>query len=156
MASTKTHYSDATLNNFRTCVEFRMKLLFTRRLIFLHPTFEQLLSTFNTAGDRPYNPNASVSRSRRGATPRHEPRRSMVSDPLDQYPAGIFHLGQREQSVHLFGDPSYSIPRCKRRRAVRFLTEPASPRTRSSSEHSSVHHRLMANGAVAGLETAAS
>ena len=60
MASTKTHYSDATLTNLRALRTVPDEPAVQEGAYYLNPTFEQLLASFNTAGDRPYNPNAQL------------------------------------------------------------------------------------------------
>lgn len=67
MAATKTHYSDATVAYLRTLRSVPDASAVRRGAYYLHPTFEQLLASFNTAGDRPYNPMSQLQAS--GAQP---------------------------------------------------------------------------------------
>src|SRR2546426_7487541 len=54
MASTKTHYSDATLANIRAIRAVVDAAAIAMGSYYMHPSFEQHLSGLNTAGDKPY------------------------------------------------------------------------------------------------------
>jgi HK97 family phage major capsid protein len=157
MASTKTHYSDATLANLRALRAIPDEAVFSMAAYYMHPTFEQLLSTFNSAGDRPYNPNAQLA----GATAAQP---FLTGPTLDGFPIRwINTLPAYSASANaskvfiLFGDPSYQYLAI--RGGIRFATS-----TEAGFETDEVLVRaleryqigLMALGAVAGLETAAS
>jgi HK97 family phage major capsid protein len=157
MASTKTHYSDATLDNFRTLRAVPDEAALYQAAYYLHPTFEGLLSTFNTAGNRPYNPNAQLAGAT-GAQP-------VVTTPtLDGFPIRwvnvmpAFSTGVNAGKVFaLFGDPSYQYLGI--RGGVRFATSTEAGFTTDEILIRALERftiGLMANGAVAGLETAAS
>ena len=60
MASTKTKYSDATLTNIRAIRATVDAPILRTGAYYMHPSFEQHLSGLNTAGDKPYNPQAQI------------------------------------------------------------------------------------------------
>lgn len=60
LAATKTKYSDATLAKIRELRSVPDAVALGSSAYYMHPSFEQLLASFNTAGDRPYNPNAQL------------------------------------------------------------------------------------------------
>ena len=57
MATTKTKISDSTVTNFRTLRSTVDTPALAMGAYYLHPSMEQHLCTFNTAGDYPYNAN---------------------------------------------------------------------------------------------------
>src|SRR5262249_29966791 len=59
MATTKTHYSDATLAYLRTLRSVVDAAAIMTGAYYMHPSFEQFLSGLNTAGDKPYQANAA-------------------------------------------------------------------------------------------------
>jgi HK97 family phage major capsid protein len=157
MASTKTHYSDATLANLRAIRAVPDEAALEASAYYLHPTFEQLLSTFNTAGDRPYNPNAQLA----GAS---------VSMPLTTGPTldgwpirwintlPVYSASANVSKVFvLFGDPSFQYLGI--RGGVRFATSLEAGFATDEILIRALERLtigLMANGAVGGLQTAAS
>ncbi len=54
LASTKTKYSDVTMAKFRELRSIVDSPVLGSGKYYLHPTFEQVLASFNTAGDKPY------------------------------------------------------------------------------------------------------
>jgi len=60
MASTKTHYSDLTLAHLRAVRAVPDAAAMRNGAYYMHPSFEQALAAFNTAGDKPYNPQAQI------------------------------------------------------------------------------------------------
>jgi HK97 family phage major capsid protein len=60
MASTKTHYSDLTLAHLRAVRAVPDAAAMRNGAYYMHPSFEQALATLNTAGDKPYNPQAQI------------------------------------------------------------------------------------------------
>src|SRR6266496_1353622 len=122
----------------------------------MHPSFEQLLSGFNTAGDKPYNPLAQLQGS--GAQP------FMMGPTLDGFPVrwvDIMPAYSTSANVSkvfmLFGDLSFQYlgvqgrPRFDTSTDAAFATDEILIR---AVERFTIG--LMAVGAVAGLETAAS
>jgi HK97 family phage major capsid protein len=154
LATTKTHYSDAALANFRSLRGVPDEAVFDMAAYYMHPTFEQLLSTFNSAGDRPYNPNAQLA----GATM----AQPFITGPtLDGFPIHwINTLPAFSTSVNankvfvLFGDPSYQYLAI--RGGMRFATSTEAGFTTDEVLVRALERYqigLMAKGAVAGLET---
>jgi HK97 family phage major capsid protein len=156
MSSTKTHYSDATLAYFRSLRAVPDEAVYGMSAYYMHPSFEQLLSTFNTSGNRPYNPNAQIAGT--GANP-------ITTGPtLDGFPIRwVNTLPAYSTDVNaskvfaLFGDPSYQYLGV--RGGIRFDTSKEAGFTTDEILVRVLERYqigLMANGAVAGLETAAS
>jgi HK97 family phage major capsid protein len=158
MASTKTHYSDATLGNVRTLRNVPDASALRKGAYYMHPSFEQLLSSFNTAGDRPYNPNAQLNNPS-AAQP-------FITGPtLDGFPVRwVDQLPAYSTSVNaskvfiLFGDLSFQYLgvtgagiRIETSVEAAFDTDEILIR---ALERFTIG--LMANGAVGGLETAGS
>ena len=157
LAATKTHYSDATLDNFRTLRGVPDEAALYQAAYYMHPTFEGLLSTFNTAGNRPYNPNAQLAGAA-GAQP-------IVTGPtLDGFPIRwvnvmpAFSTSANVSKVFaLFGDLSYQYLgilgglRFAQSNEAGFATDEILIR---ALERFTIG--LMATGAIVGLETAAS
>jgi HK97 family phage major capsid protein len=156
MAATNTRYSNSSLANFRALRAVPDEAALMQSAYYMHPTFESHLSTFNTAGDRPYNPQAQISGT--GAHP-------LTTGPtLDGWPIRwvntmpVFSTSVNVSKVFaLFGDASYHYLGI--RGGIRF----------ASSEHAGFTTDeilvralerftvgLMADGAIAGLQTAAS
>ena len=123
---------------------------------FMHPSFEFALSALNTSGNKPYNPNAQIAG--KGANP-------MTSGPtLDGFPIHwidnmpAYTTGDSADTVYvLFGDPSYQYLGV--RGGMRFATSQEAGFTTDEVLVRALERftiGLMANGAVAGLETASS
>jgi HK97 family phage major capsid protein len=156
MASTKTHYSDVTLANLRAVRAVPDEAVLATAAYYCHPTFEQQFSSFNTSGDRPYNPQAQIQGY--GTQP-------LTTGPtLDGFPIRwvntlpAFSTSANVSKVFiLFGEPSYHYLgirggiRFDTSREAAFATDEILVR---ALERFTV--QLMANGAVAGIETAAS
>ena len=156
MASTKTKYSDATLANLRALRAVPDAAALGMSAYYFHPSFEQLLSTFNSSGDRPYNPNAQIAGN--GANP-------ITTGPtLDGFPIRWVDIlpaystsNNASKVFALFGDVSYQYLgvrgglRFDTSREVYFATDEIGIRALQRMTIG-----LMATGAVAGLETAAS
>ncbi len=156
MASTKTHYSDATLANLRTLRSVPDAAALRTSAYYMHPSFEQLLASLNTAGDKPYNPQAQIQGN--NANP------FIMGPTLDGFPIRwIDTLPAYSTSVNaskvfiLFGDPSYQYLGVRPgvslevSKEVFFATDEIAVR---GLERFTIG--LMALGAVAGLQTAAS
>lgn len=156
MASSKTHYSDATLAYLRSLRAVPDAPVIRKGSYYLNPSMEQLLSTFNTAGDKPYNPNAQFS------NVGGQPFQSMAT--LDGYPIRwvdvlpAYSTAANVSTVFaLFGDCSYQYLGV--RGGIRFDTSMEAGFTTDEILVRALERftiGLMANGAVAGLETAAS
>jgi HK97 family phage major capsid protein len=155
MAGTMTAYSKATLANFRALRAVPDAPIIRRGFYYLHPTMEQLLSTFNTAGDKPYNPNAQFSNT--GGQP------FLSGATLDGYPIRwvdvlpAYSASAVISTVFaLFGDCSYQYLGV--RGGIRFDTSMEAGFTTDEILVRALERftiGLMALGAVAGLETAA-
>lgn len=156
LASTKTHYSDATLPKLRELRTVPDASALRVGAYYFHPSFEQLLSSFNSSGDHPYNPNAQLANN--GAQP-------FASGPtLDGFPVRFVDvLPAYSTSVNvskvfaLFGDLSFQYLGV--RGGVRFDTSMDAGFTTDEILIRALERftiGLMADGAVAGLETAAS
>lgn len=156
MASTKTRYSDATLANLRTLRTVPDAAALRTSAYYMHPSFEQLLASLNTAGDRPYNPQAQIQGA--GANP------FVIGPTLDGFPVRwVDVLPAYSTSVNvskvfiLFGDPSYQYLGVRPgmgmevSKDVFFATDEIAVRC---LERFTIG--LMATGAVGGLQTAAS
>jgi len=155
LASTKTKYSDATLAKLRTLRAVVDASALRMGAYYMHPSFEQLLSTFNSAGDKPYNPIAQLGNAGQPFT----------SGPtLDGFPVRFvdkmpaYSTSANASKVFmLFGDLSFQYLGV--RGGIRFDTS-----SEAGFETDEILVRalerftigLMANGAVAGLQTAAS
>ncbi len=146
MAATKTHYSDATLANIRAVRAVVDAPAIGLGAYYMHPSFEQHLSGLNTAGDKPYQANAA-----NGATLDGFPVRW-----VDIMPA--YSTGANVSKVFmLFGDLSFQYLGV--RGAIRFDTSLEAGFTTDEILVRALERftvGLMATGAVAGLETAAS
>lgn len=156
MASTKTHYSDATLANLRTLRTVPDEAALETAAYYMHPSFEQLLAGFNAAGDKPYNPQAQIAGY--GANP-------ITTGPtLDGFPIRwvntlpVYSTSANVSKVFmLFGDPSYQYLGI--RGGVRFATSMEAGFTTDEILIRALERftiGLMATGCVGGLETAAS
>ena len=146
MASTKTKYSDATLANLRTLRSVPDAAALRTGQYFMHPSFEQHLSGLNTAGDRPYNANGV-----QGAT-----LDGFKINFVDIMPAYSTSANTSKVFI-LFGDPSYQYLGI--RGGIRFDTSKEAGFTTDEILVRALERLtigLMATGAVAGLETAAS
>lgn len=144
--STKTKYSDATLANFRAVRAVVDAAVIGMGAYYMHPSFEQHLSGLNTAGDHPYNANGIQGASFDGFPIRW----------VDVMPA--YSTSANASKVFaLFGDLSYQYlgvrgtPSIETSMHAGFTTDEILVR---ALERFTIG--LMANGAVAGLETAAS
>lgn len=146
MASTKTHFSDATLSNWRALRAVPDAAVLGRAAYYCHPSFEQLLSSYNSAGDKPYIANGVNGASLDGFPIRW----------VDVMPA--YSTSANVSTVFvLFGDPSFQYlgvrggPTLATSVDAGFTTDEILVR---ALERFTIG--LMATGAVAGLETAAS
>ncbi|MCX8156701.1 MAG: phage major capsid protein [Verrucomicrobiae bacterium] len=146
MAATKTRYSDSTLGNWRALRAVPDAAVLGGAAYYCHPSFEQHLAGFNTSGDRPYNAHAA-----QGATLDGFPVRWV--DTLPPYSTAA----NAAKVFALFGDLSYQYL------AVRGgVNIAASVEAAFSTDEILVRALerftigLMATGAVAGLQTAAS
>lgn len=155
MAATKTHYSDATLANLRDMRAVVDSPVLQRAAYFMHPTFEKHLAGLNTAGDKPYNPQAQIAGT--GANP------FIAGATLDGFPIRwvdampAFSTGVNASKIFaLFGDPSFQYLGIRQgismdmSKDVYFATDELGIRC---LERFTIG--LMATGAVSGLETAA-
>jgi HK97 family phage major capsid protein len=145
-ASTKTKYSDATLANFRAIRAVVDAAIIGQGAYYMHPSFEQHLSGLNTAGDKPYNANGI-----NGAALDGFPIRWV--DVMPAYSTSA----NASKVFALFGDLSYQYlgvrgtPSIETSMHAGFTTDEILVR---ALERFTIG--LMANGAVAGLQTAAS
>lgn len=157
MASTKTHYSDATLANFQALRAVPDASAIRNGAYYLHPSFEQLLASFNTGGNRPYNPTAQL-QNPNAAQP------FIVGPTLDGFPVRwvdvmpAYSTSANVSKVFaLFGDASFQYLGV--RGGVRFDTSMEAGFTTDEILIRALERftiGLMANGAMGGLETAAS
>jgi HK97 family phage major capsid protein len=146
MAATKTKYSDSTLANWRALRAVPDAAVLAEAAYYCHPSFEQHLSSFNASGDKPFNANAA-----QGGTLDGFPVRW-----VDVLPA--FSTAANAGKVFaVFGDLSYQYL------AVRGGVNLASSVDAAFSTDEILVRALerftiglMATGAVAGLQTAAS
>lgn len=146
MASTKTHYSDATLANLRALRSQVDPPAIMTGAYYMHPSFEQFLSGLNTAGDKPYQANAA-----QGAMLDGFPIRWV--DVLPTYSTTV----NTSKVFILFGDMSFQYLGV--RGGVRFDTSVDAAFATDEILIRALERftiGLMATGAVAGLETAAS
>ena len=156
MATTKTKYSDLTLANCRTARTVPDAAALRTCAYYMHPTMEQQLAGFNTAGDKPYNPQAQIMGT--NANP------FTVGPTLDGFPIRwVDTLPAYSTSANvskvfvLFGDPSYQYLGIRAgvsmdlSKDVFFATDEFAVRC---LERFTIG--LMAVGSVAGIQTAAS
>jgi HK97 family phage major capsid protein len=144
MASTKTHYSDATLANLRALRAVVDAPAIATGAYYIHPSFEQFLSGLNTAGDKPYEANAA-----QGATLDGFPIRWVDVLPAYSTSANVSKV------FMLFGDMSFQYLGV--RGGVRFDTSVDAAFATDEILIRALERftiGLMATGAVAGLETA--
>lgn len=157
MASTKVKYSDMTLAHLRALRAVPDAPVIRTGAYYFHPTFEQALAALNTSGDKPYNPNAQLANPD-GAQP-------FINGPtLDGYPVRwvdvlpAYSTSSNASKVFaLFGDLSFQYLGV--RGGVRFDTSMDAGFTTDEILIRALERftiGLMATGAVAGLETAAS
>jgi HK97 family phage major capsid protein len=146
MAATKTRYSDATLVNIRAIRAVVDAAAIAMGSYYMHPSFEQHLSTLNTAGDKPYQANAA-----QGATLDGFPIRWV--DVLPAYSSAV----NVSKVFMLFGDLSFQYLGV--RGAVRFDTSVDAAFATDEILIRALERftiGLMATGAASGLQTAAS
>jgi HK97 family phage major capsid protein len=146
MATTKTKYSDATLTNLRTVRSVVDAAAIGMGAYYAHPSFEQHLSTLNTAGDKPYQANGLG-----GATLDGFPIRWVDIMPAYSTSANVSKV------FVLFGDVSFQYLGV--RGGVRFDTSKDAGFATDEILVRALERftiGLMANGAVSGLQTAAS
>jgi len=146
MASTKTHYSDATLANVRAIRSVVDAAAIAMGSYYMHPSFEQYLSGLNTAGDKPYQANGA-----QGATLDGFPIRWVDVLPAYSTAANVSKV------FMLFGDVSFQYLGV--RGGVRFDTSVDAAFATDEILVRAIERftiGLMAAGAVSGLETAAS
>ncbi len=157
MAATKTHYSDATLANLRAVRAVVDAPVLRTGAYYMHPSFEQHLSGLNTAGDKPYNPQAQIMGV--GASGFATIGPTLDGFPIrwvDSLPAYSVAVNVSKVFI-LFGDPSYqylgvrSGVNLETSREVFFATDELAVRC---LERFTIG--LMAVGSVSGLQTAAS
>jgi HK97 family phage major capsid protein len=98
--------SEFTLTHFRTLRTIPDASALRVGAYYLHPSFEQLLATFNTSGNKPYNPSAQIQGT--GAQP------FMTGPTLDGFPIRwvdvmpVYSTSDVLSTVHaLFGDVSF-------------------------------------------------
>ncbi len=157
MAATKTKYSDATLANIRAIRATVDAPVLRTGAYYMHPSFEQQLSGLNTAGDKPYNPQAQIVGV--GAS-----GFASIGPTLDGFPIRwvdvlpAYSTGANVSKVFmLFGDATYQYlgvrpgMNMEFSRDVFFATDELAFRC---LERFTIG--LMATGAVSGLQTAAS
>lgn len=146
MASTKTHYSDATLANLRALRAVPDEGAIGMGAYYMHTTFEQHLAGLNTAGDKPYIANGVNGPSLDGFPIRWVPVMPAYSTSANVSKVFV-----------LFGDLSFQYlgirgtPRFDTSKEAGFTTDEILIR---ALERLTIG--LMAVGAVGGLETAAS
>jgi HK97 family phage major capsid protein len=145
-ASTKTKYTDATLANIRAIRGVVDAPVLGTGAYYMHPSFEQHLAGLNTAGDKPYIANGINGASLDGYPIRW----------VDVMPAYVT-TAQVSKVFMLFGDASYQYLGVRKgleiatSREAGFATDEILVRALSRFTIG-----LMAVGAIAGLETAAS
>jgi HK97 family phage major capsid protein len=146
MATTKTHYSDATLPNLRSIRAVVDAPAIAMGAYYMHPSFEQFLSGLNTAGDKPYQANGA-----QGATLDGFPIRWVDVLPAYSTAANVSKV------FMLFGDVSFQYLGV--RGGVRFDTSLDAAFATDEILVRALERftiGLMATGAVSGLQTAAS
>lgn len=155
LASGDLSINDATLAKLRTLRTIPDAAALRNGAYYFHPSMEQKLNSFNTSGDRPYNPNASMANN--GAQP-------FTSGPtLDGFPVRwidvlpVYSTADAASTVFgLFGDPSFQYLGV--RGGVRFDTSMEAGFTTDEIlirilERFTIG--LMANGSMSGIITAA-
>jgi len=145
--------SEFTLAHFRTLRGICDASALRVGAYYLHPSFEALLNTFNTSGNRPYNPNAQIAGN--GAQP------FMTGPTLDGFPIRwvdvmpVYTTSDAVSTVHvLFGDVSFMY--LGLRGAMRFATSTEAGFTTDEILVRALQRMttgLMATGAVGGLIT---
>lgn len=156
MASTKTKYSDLTLANLRAVRAVPDAPALQNAAYYMHPTMEQHLAGLNTAGDKPYNPQAQIMGN--GAQP------FATGPTLDGFPIRfvdvmpVYSTSNNVSKVFvLFGALEFQYLGVRKGVAVDiskeagFTTDEILVRALERFTHG-----LMAIGAVGGIETAAS
>lgn len=146
LASTKTKYSDSTLANWRALRAVPDTAVLAGAAYYCHPSFEQHLAAFNASGDKPYNANGA-----RGASLDGFPVRWV--DVLPAYSTSA----NAAKVFALFGDLSYQYLAVRGGVNVAASNEAAFTTDEilvRALERFTIG--LMATGAVAGLQTAAS
>lgn len=146
MASTKTHYSDVTLANLRAVRAVPDEPAVRNGAYYMHTTFEQQLAGLNTAGDKPYIANGVNGPSLDGF-----PIRWIPSLPAFSAAANVSKV------FILFGDASFQYLGV--RGGIRFDTSMEAGFTTDEILVRALERftiGLMAVGAMAGIETAAS
>lgn len=157
MATGKTATSQATLANLRVLRAVPDAPIIRTGAYYFHPSMEQLLSSFNTAGDRPYNPNAQLAQA-------SQAQPFIIGPTLDGYPVrwvDVLPAYSATPTVStvfgLFGDLSFQYLGV--RGGIRFDTSVEAAFATDEILIRALERftiGLMANGAVAGIETAAS
>jgi HK97 family phage major capsid protein len=146
MTSTKTHYSDATLANFRAIRATVDEGAIGMGAYYMHTSFEQHLAGLNTAGDKPYIANGVNGASLDGFPIRWIPVMPAYSTAANA--SKVFAL---------FGDLSFQYLGV--RGGIRFDSSKEAGFTTDEVLVRCLERftiGLMADGAVSGLETAAS
>jgi HK97 family phage major capsid protein len=156
MASTKTKYSDLTLAHCRTVRTVPDAAALRTAAYYMHPTMEQQLAGFNTAGDKPYNPQSQIQGT--GTQP------FVIGPTLDGFPVRFVDVlpaystsANVSKVCVLFGDVSYQYLGVRPgismdvSKDVFFATDEIAVRCLERMTTG-----LMALGAVAGIQTAAS
>lgn len=146
MVTTKTHYSDATLVNWRAVRGVVDAAVLARGAYYCHPSFEQQLASLNANGDHPYLANGL-----QGATLDGFPIRWV--DTLPAYSVAA----NASKVFALFGDASYQYLGV--RGGVNLATSLDAGFTTDEILVRALERftiGLMAVGAMAGLQTAAS
>jgi len=156
MAATKTHYSDATLTNVRALRGVVDAPALSQGAYYMHPSFEQLLNTFNSAGDRPYNPSAQLAIPDASGFGRVGPKLDGFEirwgDSMPAYSTSV----NASKVFMLFGDLRYQY--LGARPGIRFdISRDAAFETDETLYRAIERFTigLMATGAVGGLQTAA-
>jgi HK97 family phage major capsid protein len=145
--------SEFTLAHFRTLRTVCDAAALRQGAYYLHPSFEQLLSSFNTSGNKPYNPNAQLGNS--GGQP------FMNGPTLDGLPVRfvdampVYSTSDVLSTVHvLFGDVSFQYLGI--RGGIRYDTSTEAGFTTDEILIRALERLTtgkMATGAVAGLIT---
>lgn len=148
--------SEFTLTHFRTLRGVCDAGALRRGAYYLHPSFEALLATFNTSGNKPFNPQAQISGG--GANPME------ITPTLDGYPIRwidvmpVYTTADAVSTVHvLFGDASFNYLGV--RGQLRFDTSAEAGFTTDEILVRALERLTvgkMATGCMAGLITAAS
>jgi HK97 family phage major capsid protein len=147
-ASTKTKYSDITLAYCRSLRAVPDASALRNGAYYFHPSFEQAFAAMNTSGDKPYQPNGN---GLGGATLDGFPIRWVDTLPVYSTSANVSKV------FGLFGDMSFQYlgerlaPQFEVSREVFFATDEMAVR---ALERFTIG--LMAVGAIAGIQTAAS